>query len=85
MNTVNTLVKAIIVTSSVTKNDENVTCAKASETVPASPKVLVPMTVGIAMPWLNQVISLLNVHMTILIASKKLLLNGSLEVNKLLS
>ena len=84
MNTASTLVKAITVTLNVTKNEENVTCVKASETTQVSHRELVPKPAGILMPWPNLMNSLLNVHMTIHTASKKLPLSGSLVGNKLL-
>merc|ERR1719204_2085049 len=83
-NTASTLVLATTATLNVIKNEENVTFVKASETTQVSHRELVPKTAGIPMPWLNLTNSLLNVHMIIRTASKKLPQNGSLEGNRLL-
>ena len=85
MNTASTLVLATTATLNVIKNEENVTCVKASETIQVFHRELVPKTAGILMPWLNLTNSLLNVRMTIHIASRKLQQNGSLEDNRLQS
>ena len=85
MNTASTLVLATIATLNVIKNEENATYVKASETIQVFHRELVPKTAGILMPWLNLTNSLLNVHMIIHIASKKLPQNGSLEGNRLQS
>ena len=83
-NTASTLVLATTATLNVTKNVENVTCVKASETTQVSHKELVPKHAGIPMPWLNLTNSLLNVLMIIHTVSKKLRQNGSPEGNRLL-